>query len=66
MADAVIKRCACRAAYTKAQWSALHCVGQSADGGEPYEMRVCASCGSTIAIGTRAKPEARHAAKKKR
>ena len=66
MADGVIKRCACRATYTKVQWSALHYVGQSADEGEPYELRICASCGSTIAIGIRAKPRARRAAKNKR
>jgi len=63
MGEPLIKSCACGATYTQAQLDALHYVGQSLDGGEPYELRVCASCRSAIAIGIK-KPKIRRAAKK--
>lgn len=61
--DLVIKRCACSAEYTRAQWEALKYVGQTLEG-EACEHRVCRRCGSTIAIGIKAKP--RRAAKRMR
>lgn len=51
LAEPIVKRCGCGAAYTAPEWRALRLVGnQQVNEDEFIELRNCASCDSTISI----------------